>query len=69
MLQSLRVKQRLAIYLNFAFRPGAASKPERQEQNMLMYGMDGQGNPQYINEDVVSLLLQNPQAKKVVKSL
>lgn len=48
------------------YRPGAASKPERQEQNMLMYGMDGQGNPQYINEDVVSLLLQNPQAKKAI---
>ena len=32
---------------------------------MLMYGMDGHGNPQFIDEDVVSLLLQNPHAKKV----
>ena len=50
-----------------AYQRTATSAPERQEQNMLMYGMDGQGNPQYIDEDVVSLLLQNPQAKKVNK--
>ena len=51
-----------------AYQRPVTSAPARQEQNMLMYGMDGQGNPQYIDEDVVSLLLQNPQAKKVIKS-
>jgi hypothetical protein len=50
-----------------AYQPRpVTSAPSRQEQNMLMYGMDGQGNPQYIDEDVVSILLKNPQAKKAI---
>ena len=49
-----------------AYQRPVTSAPSRQDQNMLMYGMDGHGNPQYIDEDVVSLLLKNPQAKKVL---
>jgi hypothetical protein len=44
-----------------ASRPAAATGPE----NRFMYGLDRNGNPQFMDEAAVSMLLQNPQAKKV----
>jgi hypothetical protein len=45
-----------------ASRPAAtAAGPE----NRFMYGLDRNGNPQFMDEAAVSMLLQNPQAKKV----
>ena len=46
-----------------ASRPAAAAGPE----NRFMYGLDRNGNPQFMDEAAVSMLLQNPQAKKVKK--
>jgi hypothetical protein len=44
-----------------ANRPAATAGPE----NRFMYGLDRNGNPQFMDEAAVSMLLQNPQAKKV----
>ncbi len=47
-------------------RPAAAAAgPE----NRFMYGLDRNGNPQFMDEAAVSMLLQNPQAKKVKKKV
>jgi len=45
----------------------AASRPAAGPENRFMYGLDRNGNPQFMDEAAVSMLLQNPQAKKVEK--
>jgi hypothetical protein len=48
----------------------AASRPvalAAGPENRFMYGLDRNGNPQFMDEAAVSMLLQNPQAKKVVE--
>jgi hypothetical protein len=46
-----------------ANRPAAAAAAG--PENRFMYGLDRNGNPQFMDEAAVSMLLQNPQAKKV----
>jgi hypothetical protein len=45
----------------------AANRPAAGPENRFMYGLDRNGNPQFMDEAAVSMLLQNPQAKKVKK--
>ena len=42
--------------------------PEKTQNknNKYMYGLDSQGNPQYMDEAMVQILLSNPQAMKVI---
>ena len=57
-----------SAYSSNAARPvykPASSPPPSKTDSMIMYGLDLEGNPQYIDENTVSLLLQNPQAKQV----
>ncbi len=49
-----------------ASRPAAAAA---SPENRFMYGLDRNGNPQFMDEAAVSMLLQNPQAKKVKKNV
>jgi hypothetical protein len=45
----------------------SASRPSLPPpENRFMYGLDRDGKPQYMDEAAVSVLLQNPQAKKVI---
>jgi hypothetical protein len=48
------------------YKPARATRPPPAgPENRFMYGLDLNGNPQYMDEAAVSMLLQNPQAKKV----
>ena len=54
------------------YKPARATRPPPMlavsgsgPESRFMYGLDRNGNPQYMDEAAVSMLLQNPQAKKV----
>ena len=46
-------------------RPLPAQILQDPDDSMIMYGLDSQGKPQYINEAAMAEVLQTPQAVKV----